>query len=220
MQAVDYKKPMRIFLLLLASVFYCHFASAQADSLKRKVFVSSGLGLGFPVGDINTILSPRISNVVGLNIPLKDERFFLYPVVDFMNFRYDQMVRDPDYDFAIQNGSANIIGLSIMPGLNQFLGSLRLYAFAGPHAQLVHEPRLITETGDRVGTIEDKVYLTGGLRGGIGAHYKLGSFYLFLESGLIQNFTKMQGQQFFVVHAHGGLKTDITRLTDKIGALL
>lgn len=164
MQAVDYKKPMRIFLLLLASVFYCHFASAQADSLKRKVFVSSGLGLGFPVGDINTILSPRISNVVGLNIPLKDERFFLYPVVDFMNFRYDQMVRDPDYDFAIQNGSANIIGLSIMPGLNQFLGSLRLYAFAGPHAQLVHEPRLITETGDRVGTIEDKVYLTGGLR--------------------------------------------------------
>jgi len=210
---------MRIFLLLLATVFSCQFASAQADSLKRKVFVSSGLGFGFPVGDINTVLSPRISNAVGFNIPLRDERIFLYPLVDFMNFGYDQTVRDPDYNSSIQNGSSSIIGVSLMPGLNQFLGSLRLYAFAGPHAQLVHEPRLMTDLAEGSGTIENKVYLTGGLRGGIGAHYKLGSFYLFLESGLIQNFTKMQGQQFYVVHAHGGLKTDITRLTDKIGNL-
>jgi hypothetical protein len=210
---------MRIFILLIASIFTSLSVRAQADSLKRKVFVSSGLGFGFPVGDINTVLSPRISNSVGMNIPMKDERFFLYPVVDFMTFGYDQNVRDPDYQFTVQNGSANIIGFSLMPGLNQFLGSLRLYAFVGPHAQLVYEPRLIIDLEGQSGTIDDEVYLTGGLRGGLGAHYKLGSFYLFLESGLIQNFTKMQNQQFFVVHAHGGLKTDITQLTDKIGNL-
>lgn len=211
---------MRILYLLVISILSFQTpVHAQADSLKRKVFVSSGLGFGFPVGDINTVLSPRFSNSIGMNIPLKDERFFLYPLVDFMSFGYDQSVRDPGYDFVIQNGSANLIGLSVMPGLNQFLGSLRLYAFAGPHAQLVYEPRLAADLEGRSGTIDDKVYLTGGLRGGLGAHYKLGSFYLFLESGLIQNFTKMQNQQFFVIHAHGGLKTDVTQLTEKIGNL-
>src|SRR5690606_36870366 len=105
---------------------------------------------------------------------------FLYPLIDFMTYGNDQNVKDEGYDYKINNGSANIYGLSITPGLNQFLGSLRLYAFAGPFAQLVYEPRAATVSQTQVVEIEDKVYFTGGITGGIGAHNQLGDFYLFV----------------------------------------
>jgi len=209
---------MRIILLVIVCFFFlASKAQTTADSVKRKIFVSTGLGFGFPIGGINKTLSPRVSNAVGLNIPLKNERYFLYPVIDFMTFGYNQNQKDENFDFNLTNGSAYVYGLSIMPGLNQFLGSLRLYAFAGPFTQLIFEPRIATDLQTHVSKIEDKVYLTGGIRGGLGAHYKLGDFYLFVESGLLRNFTKMEDEPVYVLTAHGGLKTDITKLIEKLG---
>jgi len=211
---------IRIVLLLGLSLFFVALnAQTPADSTKHKVFAATGLGFGFPIGGVKKTLSPRVSNTLGFNIPLKDSQFFLYPLIDFMTFGYDQNIKDEDYDYKLNNGSANIYGLSVMPGLNQFLGSLRLYAFAGPFAQLVYEPRVATIPQSQVAKIEDKVYFTGGIRGGIGAHYQLGDFYLFIESGIMRNFTKMEGEPVWIQTAHGGLKTDITKLTDKLGSI-
>jgi len=208
----------RIILLFSFSLFFDNLnAQTPVDSVKHKVFAATGLGFGFPIGGVKKVLSPRVSNILGFNIPLTDSRYFLYPLIDFMTYGYDQNIKDEGYDYKINNGSANIYGLSVMPGLNQFLGSLRLYVFAGPFAQLVYEPRVNTISQTLVAEIEDKVYFTGGLRGGIGAHYQLGDFYLFVESGLLRNFTKIEGEPVWIQTAHGGLKTDITKLTDKLG---
>lgn len=209
---------MRIFFLI---IFLCAAVQVRAQQTsesteQKKVFVSSGLGFGFPVGDINRVLSPKVSNILGLNIPLKSNRYFLYPVVDFLRFSYDELTVDPEYGFQLYNGTSNIYGLSIMPGINQFLGSLRLYAYAGPSLQLIYEPRVSTDVSGRQATIEKKTSLTGGVRGGLGAHYQIGDFYLFVESAYIRNFQDMQEQHLNVVTLHGGLKTDITKLIENV----
>ena len=211
---------MKIILLLGFSLFFVTTdAQPPPDSVKRKVFAATGLGFGFPIGGVKKTLSPRVSNTLGFNIPLRDSRYFLYPLIDFMTFGYKQLIKDDTYEYKIDNGSANIYGLSIMPGLNQFLGSLRLYAFAGPFVHLVYEPRVAANLDTQVAKIEDKIYFTGGLRGGVGAHYQLGDFYLFIESGIVRNFSKIEGERLWIQTAHGGLKTDITKLTDKLGNL-
>lgn len=209
---------MRITLLFVLSLSFCLVkAQSSPDSVKSKVFAATGLGFGFPLGGVKKTLSPRVSNIVGFNIPLKDKRYFIYPLIDFMTYGYNQTKVDQEYDLKLNNGSANFYGLSVMPGLNQFLGSLRLYAFGGPFAQLIFEPRIATNPESNVATIEDKVYFTGGLRASVGAHYQLGDFYLFFESGMLRNFTEIENEPVYILTAHGGLKTDITKLTDKLG---
>jgi len=212
---------MRISLAVIVLFLCFSFVKAQsvADSVKKKVFVSTGLGFGFPLGGVTKTLSPRVSNIVGLNIPMKNDRYFLYPLIDFMTYGYNQNEKDGEYDYKLNNGSSFVYGFSMMPGLNQFLGSLRLYTFAGPFVQLIYEPRIATDTESGIATIKDKVYFTGGIRGGVGAHYQLGDFYLFVESGLLRNFTKIEGEPVYVLTAHGGLKTDITKLTDKLSKI-
>lgn len=209
---------MRISFII---IFVFIFGSIQAQqpsevSSQNRVFVASGLGFGFPVGDISQTLSPKVSNVLGLNIPLKSTRYFLYPVVDFLRFSYDESVADPEFEFQLSNGNSNLYGLSVMPGVNQFLGSLRLYAYAGPSLQLIYEPRIEVDQLEQRATIEKTASLTGGLRGGLGAHYQIGDFYLFVESAYLRNFNKMQGNHLGVITLHGGLKTDVTKLVEKI----
>lgn len=209
---------MRIFFII-AFVFLIVQAKAQHEAdvpQSGKVFVASGLGFGFPVGDINQTLSPKVSNVLGLNIPLKSKRYFLYPVVDFLRFSYNESITDAEFGYKLQDGTSNLYGLSVMPGLNHFLASLRLYAYAGPSLHLLYEPRVSVAIPDAEATIEKITSLTGGLRGGVGAHYQFGDFYLFIESAYIRNFQKIQGNHLSVVTLHGGLKTDVTKLVDKI----
>ena len=211
---------MRIILLFVLSLSFCAVkAQSSPDTTKSRVFAATGLGFGFPLGGVKKTLSPRVSNTVGFNIPLKNKKYFIYPLIDFMTYGYNQTEVDEDYDFQLNNGSANVYGLSIMPGLNQFLGSLRLYAFGGPFAQLIFEPRIATNSQINIATIEDKVYFTGGVRASVGAHYQLGDFYLFFESGVLRNFTKIENEPVYILTTHGGLKTDITNLTDKLGKI-
>lgn len=206
-----------IFITILFFVFGDAVGQNSPDSaLRKKVFVSSGLGFGFPVGNINQALSPKVSNILGLNIPLKSDRYFLYPVVDFLRFSYDEIVENPNSDFRLQNGTLNVYGLSIMPGINQFLGSLRLYAYAGPSLQLIYEPHVVVDLAVGRADIEKTSSWTGGLRGGMGAHYQMGDFYLFVESAYVRNFREMQGSDLSVITLHGGLKTDVTKLIDKL----
>lgn len=206
-----------IFIIFLISVFSHAAGQDSTDPTPgKKVFVSSGLGFGFPVGNVNQALSPKVSNILGLNIPLKSDRYFLYPVVDFLRFSYDEIVENPNSDFRLQNGSSNVYGLSIMPGINQFLGSLRLYAYAGPSLQLIYEPHIVVDVSAGQADIEKTSSWTGGLRGGMGAHYQMGDFYLFVESAYVRNFRETQGSDLSVITLHGGLKTDVTMLFDKI----
>lgn len=206
-----------IFIIILLSVFGHAVGQVSPDpSPRKKVFVSSGLGFGFPVGDINQALSPKVSNILGLNIPLSSDRYFLYPVVDFLRFSYDEIVENPNSEFRLQNGSLNMYGLSIMPGINQFLGSLRLYAYAGPSLQLIYEPHIVVDISAGQADIKKTSSWTGGLRGGMGAHYRMGDFYLFVESAYVRNFRETQGSDLSVITLHGGLKTDVTLLIDKI----
>jgi len=209
---------MRVFFIIVLIFFIGQVNAQQSTEAfpQQKVFVASGLGFGFPVGDINQTLSPKVSNILGLNIPLKSHRYFLYPVVDFLRFSYDETISDPEFDYRILNGTSNLYGLSVMPGLNQFLGSLRLYAYAGPSLHLIYEPRVDVDNPSGEAAIEKVTSLTGGLRGGVGAHYQMGDFYLFVESAYMRNFQEMQGNHLNVITLHGGLKTDVTKLIEKI----
>lgn len=203
-------------LILLFTISFTNAQQLPEPATQKKIFVASGLGFGFPVGDISQTLSAKVSNILGLNIPLKNNRYFLYPVVDFLRFGYNESIRDPEFGYQISKGTSNVYGLSVMPGINQFLGSLRLYAYAGPSAQLIYEPRISVDANDQRAIVEKINSITIGLRGGMGAHYQMGDFYLFIESAYVRNFQEMQGNHLSVITLHGGLKTDVTKLVEKI----
>ena len=197
------------------------FASQlQAQNLNKtsdsKVFVSSGMGFGFPIGEIKHTLRPKFSSAVGLNIPTKGKMFY-YPAIEFLRFGYNENQNSDAYTYRIQSGTANIYNLSFMPGYAETVGPFKTYIFGGPSLQWVHEPRVQVVASQSLVELEKIKYFTGGVRAGVGAHFQSGNFNLFLEATWMHNFQDMQAHQVHVISLYGGLKTDITSVVGKMG---
>lgn len=172
------------------------------------------------MGETSDVLQPRFSNNLGLDISLPNRHYFIYPTIDFLTFGYNQQEMDPAYDYTLDKGRSNLYILNVAGGVRKQLNKLNIYAFAGPGIGLLSEPRAeVLPDPSRV-TINTVYYLTPSLRGGLGADYKLGGFFLFLEAGWLHPFRNMQSRPVNVVSLFGGLKTDVTVLKDKVAELI
>src|SRR5690606_32401765 len=84
----------------------------------------------------------------------------------------------------------------------------------GPSFGLVSEPRA-QELESIVKIDYDRSFAVGA-KVGVGADYKFKSFFLGGEVGYMRHFTKLQGRPFHAVTILFGLKSDITRLGEKV----
>src|SRR5690554_4108746 len=189
----------------------CPPALGQADTLaQRKIFVVSGMGWGLTSGQTAEVLTPKFSSNLGLDVALRNPRYFVYPSMDFLVFGYDQQEADPDHAYNLERGRSNFYNLNLAAGIRQQLHPVSAYAFAGPGVGVVGEPRASVPQGQNVVKIENTYHITPSVRAGLGADIKLGSFYLFLEGAWLHNFSNMQHRPVHVFSVYGGLKTDVT----------
>ena len=206
--------PTSFFLLLLAGTAV---GQSEADSIHhQKIYVVSGLGWGFALGETSDVLQAKFSNSLGLDISLANSRYFVYPSVDFLSYRYNQQEKDPDYRYDLQKGRSNFYMLNLAGGVRKQIKKLNLYAYAGPGAGVVVVPRArVSEEKARV-VVENTSHITPTLRGGVGADYKIGGFFLFMEAGWLHHFREIQNRQVNLISLYGGLKTDVTKLKDDV----
>jgi len=216
-------KMMRKYYLLIWFLLAIGYAVAQSatDSLHhRKIYVTSGMGWGFALGETNDVLQAKFSNSLGLDISLANRHYFLYPSIDFLTFRYNQQVPDSGYPYDLDRGRSNFYILNLAGGIRRQLGKLNVYAFAGPGVGVVVEPRAAVSSAASKVTIETSTHLTPTLRGGAGADYQIGGFFLFIETGWLHNFRHIQQRPVNVLSLYGGLKTDVTKLKDNVARVI
>ncbi len=196
-------------------------AQSETDSLHhRKIYVVSGMGWGFALGETKDVLQAKFSNSLGLDISLADRHYFVYPSIDFLTFRYNQQVHDPDYTYDLEKGRSNFYALNLAGGVRKQLDRLNVYAYAGPGAAVVVEPRAEVRVSQSRVVIQKTTHITPTLRGGVGADYKIGNFFLFLETGWLHNFRQIQGRSVNALSLYGGLKTDVTKLKDNVAKVI
>src|SRR5690606_25143986 len=209
---------MRIFFSFLLLSVGCLMASAQTDTDSlhyRKIYYMGGTGLSFPLGKSKNVLGTKLfSGSAGLDIALKDRRYFLSPTLYMLTFRYDQQQEDPKYNYMIENGRTNFYMLSLAAGRRHQYQRVNTYAYFGPVAGLVVEPR-----GNIVGEklrMANKNSLTVEAEIGTGADYKFPGFFIGGEIGYMYNFRKIEGNPIQFLTIMVGLKSDITRLSENV----
>ncbi|WP_188507583.1 hypothetical protein [Parapedobacter pyrenivorans] len=196
-------------------------AQSEADSIHhQKIYVTSGMGWGFALGATNDVLQAKFSNSLGLDISLAHRNYFIYPSIDFLTFGYNQQVHDPDYAYDLEKGRSNFYVLNLAAGIRKQFDKLNVYAYAGPGVGVVVEPRAIVSSSGSNVTIENTTHMTPTARGGLGADYKIGGFFLFVETGWLHNFRNIQRRPVNVVSLYAGLKTDVTKLKDNVARVM
>lgn len=208
-------KYLTLVICLICAVQISH-AQMGADTIHyRKVYYFAGTGLALPIGKTKEVLSPKLfSGSMGLDISLKNPKYYLYPALYTFNFAYDQMIADNKYNHTIENGNSSIYMLSLAGGTRKQMKRLNTYVYAGPSFGLVNEPR-----AQQIGTtvkIDYKHSFAIGGKLGIGADYKFKSFFLGGEVGYMGHLTRIQDRPFHALTVLFGLKSDITRLSDKV----
>ena len=210
---------MTKYILFIISLFSAiPWCSAQrgADTLHyRKVYYFAGTGLALPLGKTKEVLSPKLfAGSMGLDISLKNPKYYVYPALYTFNFAYDQQIDDIKYNHTIENGNASIYMLSLAGGARKQMKRLNTYMYAGPSFGLINEPRA-QQVSSIVKIDYKKTFAIGG-KLGVGADYKFKSFFLGGEVGYMGHFTKIQDRPFHALTILFGLKSDITRLSDKV----
>ncbi len=203
-------------LLLSGAVF----AQEQTDTIHyKKVYYFAGTGLGIPLGKAREVLSPKLFvGSMGLDITLNNPKYYLYPALYLLAFKYDQRSEDPKFNTILKNGLSNFYMLSLSAGTRRQFKQLNTYVYLGPTIGLVHEPR-----SNLVGDVVHIEYLKSiafGTKLGIGADYKFNGFFLGTEVGYMYNVNRVQRQPFHALTLMVGVKSDITRIRDKVVDIL
>jgi len=208
-------KYLTLVICLICAAKISH-AQKGADTIHyRKVYYFAGTGLALPIGKTKEVLSPKLfSGSMGLDISLKNPKYYLYPALYTFNFAYDQKITDTKYNHTIENGNSSIYMLSLAGGTRKQMKRLNTYVYAGPSFGLVNEPRA-QQIGSTVKIDYKRTFAIGG-KLGIGADYKFKSFFLGGEVGYMGHFTRIQDRPFHALTILFGLKSDITRLSDKV----
>lgn len=206
-----------IFIVIGSCLPFAVCGQGEVDTTSRgKIFVVSGMGWGFGLGETNEVLGAKFSSNLGLDISLRDPKYFLYPSLDFLVFDYNQRVIDPDYAYYLERGRSNFYTLNLAGGIKRQMGIVNTYVFAGPGFGVIGEPRSAVSAAESVVRIKNTYHITPSLRAGTGANIRLGNFYLFVEGAWLHNFTRIQDRSVHVFSIYGGLKTDVTRLADNV----
>ncbi len=217
------KATLFIFLLLAA---LAGKTKAQAiDTLLGKsqdileegrVFSIKGIGMAFPIGGVSDVLSPKFSSEIGLQIMSKNRRFFIYPAVDYMNFRYDQKFDDPDYQYKTKNASAKMYIATVSAGLSSQKGLFRVFSSAGLGGGLINEPRSTLNAQAGEIRFENKSSFTGTLRLNAGADYGKSTFKVFAEISYLLNTRKIEQSNLHTLAINIGTRTNLFRLARSI----
>lgn len=211
----------RTFLVLVMVFLYSMvFAQSGADTIHyKKVYYFAGTGLGIPLGKTRDVLSPKLFvGSMGLDITLNNPKYYLYPALYLLAFKYDQKAQDPEFNTVIKNGLSNFYMLSLAAGTRRQFERLNTYVYLGPTIGLVHEPR-----SNLVGDVVNIEYLKSiafGTKLGVGADYRFSGFFIGTEVGYMYNVNRVQKQPFHALTLMVGLKSDITRLSDKVVDIL
>ena len=202
-----------LFMLIISAT-----AQTGADTIHyKKVYYFGGTGLSFPLGKTNKVLSPKLfTGSLGLDISLKNPKYYLQPTLYTMSFGYDQQFEDSQYNRVLKNARATMYALSLAGGMRRQMQRLNSYAYFGPAGILNVEPRAQDMANEKVVELDYKYSISPGLKVGIGSDYKFKGFFLGMEVGYLRNFRKMQDMPVHVLSIMVGLKSDITKISDKV----
>lgn len=191
-------------------------AQSGADTIHyKKVYYFAGTGLAIPLGKTKEVLSPKLfAGSMGLDIALRNPKYYLYPALYMLTFKYDQKISDSNFNQILKNGMSSFYMLSLAAGSRRQFQRLNTYIYLGPTIGLVTEPRSNLEGG--VVNISYLRSLAFGTKLGMGADYKFKGFFLGGELGYLYNVNKIQGRPFHAMTFLVGLKSDITRLSEKV----
>jgi hypothetical protein len=194
--------------------------SQESRSLKkmeiREVHLLNGMGWGFPLGETSEILKPKFSGNTALFIYLKDQKYFLNPSLDVMVYGYEQLEKDLNFPSNISNGRAIAYTLNVSGGIRKKLDKFTFSFLLGPGISLVAEPRAISNEVTNTITLSRKKHLSPTLKAGTAVDYQIGNVYLFIETSWQNHFVGIQGRNMNQIVLMGGLKTNITRVTDRV----
>ncbi|GHE45101.1 hypothetical protein GCM10017764_30490 [Sphingobacterium griseoflavum] len=203
-------------MVLLTLCFTTGFAQEEQDTIHyHKIYYLGGTGLSFPMGKTNNVFTTKLfSGSMGLDISLKDSRYFLTPTLYLLTYGYNQQRPDPDYNYMVQNGRANFYMLSLAAGRRRQFKRLNTFVYLGPAIGLVSEPR-----GELVGQVlkmDNKYSVSVAGKMGVGADYKFPGFFIGAELGYLQHFRQIEGNPVQFLTLMVGLKSDITSLSEKV----
>ncbi|NGM61562.1 hypothetical protein G5B30_06475 [Sphingobacterium sp. SGG-5] len=207
------------YAIILLNVSYS-YAQTGVDTIHyKKVYYFAGTGLGIPLGKTNEVLSPKVfAGSMGVDFTLRNPKYYVYPALYMLSFKYKQQYSDPDYNKIIEDGGASIYMLSLAAGRRKQYNRLNAYIYAGPTIGLVSEPRA-EEVGDIV-KIHHLKSIAFGTKVGVGADYKFPGFFVCSEFGYMYNFNRIQGRPFQALTIMVGLKSDITKIKNKVVDIL
>jgi len=185
-----------------------------------KVYIVSGsLGYGIPLGSTGDVLSARLASSWGMDISLPNRHYALYPSIDFWTFGYNQQKVGDGSTYLIENGRASYYNVNLSIGTRRQFYKLNTYITAGPTIGMFFEPRAKLAANNVIRN-DFNGKLIGGAKVGAGADYKLGTFFVYIDVGLMHALTKIQEKPLNIFSFYVGLKTDITQMADKVITVL
>src|SRR5690606_29798082 len=149
----------------------------------------------------------------------KNQRYFLFPSLDFLAFKFDQKIADPNDSHMVENGNSHFYMLNLAAGRRVTSDNFGFHAYAGPAFGLLSEPRAIVGD-DHLVRLKNNYFMTPGARIGTGSSYQLGNVRVFLDLSYLYNFRKTQDRPTQILTVYGGLRTNITRVADKVIELI
>ncbi|MGV3703981.1 MAG: hypothetical protein ACO1NU_01265 [Arcticibacter sp.] len=183
---------------------------------KERIFSVKGIGMAFPIGGVADVLRPRFSSSIGLQILAKNRKHFLYPSLDYLNYKYDQINVDPDYDYKTRNANATFYMGSIAYGYMKNIKKFRIFGSAGVGGGIVNEPR--SRIDEAAGEIihRNKSSFSGIVKLNTGFDYGKRRFKFFAELSYMQNTKRIQGHNLQTFAVNVGTKTNLFRLAKSI----
>ncbi len=190
----------------------------ETDTIHNsKVYIGSGsVGLGLPLGRSKDYLSTSLSGNWGIDISLPNRNMLFYPSIDYLRFAYDQIEDDAEYAYRVENGRVTFTNVNLPLGVRRQWKHLNTYVLLGPSIGLFQEPRVGVEAESLIAKTDYKRYLIFGSRVGVGADYKFKGFFVFADFGWLHGFRSIQDRPLNIATVYIGLKTDITRMADKV----
>lgn len=189
----------------------------HADTLHyRKVYYFGGTGLAFPLGKTGRTMSTRpFTSSMGLDISLKNPKYFLLPTLFTLAFTSDQLIEDSDYNRMIENARSSIFALMLAGGIRRQYDKLNTYIFAGPAFCLDVEPR-VQDLGNGVARMENLYAFSPAVKLGVGSDYKFRGFFFCAEMNYMYHSRNIQNTPINTLTVTLGVKSDITNFRNRV----
>ncbi|PRY49539.1 hypothetical protein B0I27_11195 [Arcticibacter pallidicorallinus] len=219
------------YLILFSALFIASTAISRAQSVdsilgmgqeilqKERIFSVKGIGMAFPIGGVSDVLRPRFSSSIGLQILAKNRKHFLYPSLDYLNYKYDQINLESDYDYKTRNANATFYMGSIAYGYMKNIKKFRIFGSAGVGAGILNEPRSRIDVQAGEVNYSNKSSLSGIIKLNTGLDYGARRFKFFAELSYMQNTRKIQGHNLQTFAVNVGTKTNLFRLARSIDGI-